>query len=159
LKLRPPVVPFVVTSRFQEARPNPLDGGKSVRPHKAIDLKAADGQLVFAAANGLVLKSYVSTRGPLNPRTGRPFWYAYGERVVLRHPGGSQTTYNHLRERFVAQGDEVLAGRPIGRAGSTGDSTGPHLHFELLVDGEFVDPTPLVELEDHPEGTKETDDA
>jgi murein DD-endopeptidase MepM/ murein hydrolase activator NlpD len=64
----------------------------------------------------------------------------FGRHVVVRHPGGYETVYAHLDRLDVAQGDEVRAGSTVGRAGSTGRSTGPHLHFEVRRSGQTVDP-------------------
>lgn len=71
---------------------------------------------------------------------------AYGNRIVIDHGtiGGRrlETTYNHLSALQVTSGQSVDAGTVIGFVGSTGLSTGPHLHFEVLVDGTYTDPMP-----------------
>ncbi len=64
----------------------------------------------------------------------------YGNYVVIQHPGGLVTLYGHLDRILVARGQQVVAGQPVGQEGSTGWSTGPHLHFEVRRDGQVVDP-------------------
>jgi murein DD-endopeptidase MepM/ murein hydrolase activator NlpD len=68
----------------------------------------------------------------------------YGLTVVLDHPNGTQTRYAHLSGLSVETGEEVAQGALVGRVGSSGRSTGPHLHFEVLVDGKPVDPAGVV---------------
>jgi murein DD-endopeptidase MepM/ murein hydrolase activator NlpD len=142
LALSMPVTPPIITSGYSLARPNPL--GPGVMAHQAIDFRAALGQEVYAVTGGVVAKSYVST-GDGYPR-GHPLKrvYSYGERLVIDHEGGYSTSYCHLSRRLVRVGDCVRAGQVIGYAGSTGDSTGPHLHFELMRSGRFIDPTPFL---------------
>jgi murein DD-endopeptidase MepM/ murein hydrolase activator NlpD len=65
---------------------------------------------------------------------------AYGNMVTVDHSGDAQTRYAHLAGAVVGVGETVSAGQKVGNIGSTGYSTGPHLHFEVLVNGEFVDP-------------------
>lgn len=140
--LVPPVDPLHVTSPFCESRLDPVER-KERRPHHGVDLRAAVGQPVFAAADGIVSRSYTSVRGPVDPATGKPKWRAYGERIVILHHGFS-TSYAHLSKRVVKDGEVVRAGQLIGYAGNTGDSAGPHLHFELVIDGRRVDPMPHI---------------
>ena len=64
----------------------------------------------------------------------------YGLLVVVEHPNGVETRYAHLSSTAVQPGDSVAAGQTIGRVGSSGRSTGPHLHFEVLLDGKRVNP-------------------
>lgn len=63
-----------------------------------------------------------------------------GKNVTVSHYANVNTFYAHLSEVIVSEGDEVKQGDIIGYVGSTGESTGPHLHFELCIDGEYVDP-------------------
>jgi murein DD-endopeptidase MepM/ murein hydrolase activator NlpD len=79
---------------------------------------AAPGQVVLATSNG----------------------YGYGAYVVIRHDNGYETLYAHLSAIYVSQGQYVSQGEAIGAVGSTGYSTGPHLHFEVQVGGATVDP-------------------
>ena len=81
---------------------------------------------MLAAKGGTVVKSYFSS--------------SYGNYIVISHGGGLMTAYAHLSRRLVSVGDTVSAGQQIGKVGSTGNSTGPHLHFEVYVNGSTVNP-------------------
>lgn len=105
-------------------RADPFDGHG--RFHKGIDLAAAYGDDVRAAAPGRVVFS--------GQQAG------YGNTVVIEHAGGARSRYAHLASAGVAPGAAVAAGQTIGRAGSSGRSTGPHVHFEVTVGTETVDP-------------------
>jgi murein DD-endopeptidase MepM/ murein hydrolase activator NlpD len=98
--------------------------------HTGIDIGAPLGDPVRAAASGTVIESYYNS--------------AYGNRIAVSHGyvNGRHlvTTYNHLSVRFAGLGERVTRGEVIGRVGSTGWSTGPHLHFEVMVDGVYRDP-------------------
>lgn len=96
------------------------------RYHAGVDLVAAAGTPVAAARDGLVTRS--------------GWWGTYGYVVVLDHGDGSETRYAHLSRLGVAVGDAVRQGDVVGAVGSTGASTGPHLHFELRFAGRAVDP-------------------
>ena len=63
---------------------------------------------------------------------------------MIDHGGGISTLYGHLSDVYVEEGDIVVAGEPIGAVGSTGWSTGPHLHFEVRIDGKAVNPLPYI---------------
>ncbi len=128
LPLLQPLPTLEVTSPFGP-RPSPFTGLPS--RHEGIDLRAAPGSLVRAAGGGLVVKA--GRDGP------------FGLLVEIDHGGGLATRYAHLSRILVRRGERVVAGRPIGRVGSTGRSTGPHLHYELRVAGEPVDPLRLLE--------------
>jgi murein DD-endopeptidase MepM/ murein hydrolase activator NlpD len=69
----------------------------------------------------------------------------YGNVVVLDHGQGLSTLYAHNRETLVKEGDRVIQGAPLARVGSTGRSTGPHLHFEVRKDGRQTDPVAFLE--------------
>jgi len=94
--------------------------------HSGIDLGAPTGTPIAAAASGQIV--LVSAGG------------GYGNYVVIRHDNGHETLYAHLSEVWVVQGQWVAQGESIGAVGSTGWSTGPHLHFEVRVGGAAVDP-------------------
>jgi len=96
--------------------------------HEGIDIGAGSGAPVRAAADGVVR---------------RASWYGgYGNAVIIDHGGGVQTLYGHNSSLDVQPGQRVRAGEVIAKVGSTGDSTGPHLHFEVELDGKKVDPRP-----------------
>jgi murein DD-endopeptidase MepM/ murein hydrolase activator NlpD len=94
--------------------------------HPGLDIAARTGQPIWAAESGVVLEVDVS--------------YGYGNYVKILHSAGYVTLYGHLSQALVEPGDVVEKGQVIGAAGSTGISTGPHLHFELRRQGERVDP-------------------
>jgi murein DD-endopeptidase MepM/ murein hydrolase activator NlpD len=118
-----PVDPVHVTSPFG-VRADPLGDGDE--RHVGVDLAAAEGQHVYAAGPGTVV--FAAARG------------GYGLHVEIRHADGVLTRYAHLSELDVAEGARVQKGDSVGRAGHTGRATGPHLHFELWLDGVPVDP-------------------
>ena len=95
--------------------------------HMALDMATAAGALVVAADTGVVTKAGWLDNG-------------YGYRVVIDHGIDYITLYAHLDEYYVKEGDIVKKGDAIGRVGSTGNSTGPHLHFEVRDYGFLVDP-------------------
>lgn len=112
-----------VTSGFG-ARRHPIF--KTVRLHAGIDIPGPTGQSIYAAADGVVLSAGV--RG------------GYGNAVVIDHGDGLTTLYAHQSRFLVAAGDKVTAGDTIGEVGSTGHSTGPHLHFEIRLGGAPTNP-------------------
>ena len=99
--------------------------------HTGIDLVAPFGSPVFAADDGVVALVGATSTG-------------YGNYVVIAHAGGFDTLYGHLSTALVSVGQVVTQGTPVGLEGSTGNSTGPHLHFELRVNQRPVDPTPYL---------------
>lgn len=109
-------------------RTDPIHGTTS--NHKGFDLAAATGTQVSAAAGGTVVHA-----GPAG---------TYGNLVTLRHDNGFETRYAHLSAVDVAVGDRVEIGQGVGKVGSTGHSTGPHLHFEVRQDGVAIDPAPFI---------------
>jgi murein DD-endopeptidase MepM/ murein hydrolase activator NlpD len=105
-------------------RQDPLTGlpgfhsGVDIRMAYGLDVRSvAEGQVRFAGAHG-----------------------GYGTMVAVTHADGRETRYAHLAESLVQAGDIVQAGQVLGRSGSSGRATGPHLHFEVLLDGQRVDP-------------------
>lgn len=112
-------------------RKNPF-GGFRGEFHPGIDVKGNMGDNVNATAGGVVLRSD---------------WYSgYGNAVVLDHGFGLTTLYGHLTKVNVAPGQMVKAGDIIGFLGSTGRSTGPHVHYEIRKDGENINPVPFLNL-------------
>ena len=102
------------------------------RFHKGIDIDLETGDQVVAAIQGKV-------------RIAR-FNSGYGNCVVIAHEGGLETLYGHLSELWVKEGQDIESGQVIGLGGSTGQSTGAHLHFEVRVFGEQVDPERVLDL-------------
>ncbi len=97
--------------------------------HKGIDFGGRKGDPIYATGNGVVVHSEKGLR-----RKG------YGQQLVIDHGFGYKTRYAHLSERLVKIGQEVKRGELIGYMGSTGGSTGPHLHYEVIYMGNHVDP-------------------
>ena len=95
--------------------------------HPGLDITAPYGESVVAAGSGVVVS--VGNKGD-----------GYGDKVVISHGNDISTLYGHLSATLVTKGEEVNEGDPIGRVGSTGRSTGDHLHFEIRVDGTPVNP-------------------
>ncbi len=118
-----PVEPVVITSPFGN-RVHPISG--SYRFHSGLDLLADPAQPVRAAYDGVVV--YAAWNG------------SYGKQVELQHDPRLTTRYSHLQTLLVPEGKRVKRGEIIGLAGSTGQSTGVHLHFELMRNGEPEDP-------------------
>lgn len=115
-----------ISSGFGE-RKDPFTGKD--RFHHGMDIAASEGTPVFSAAPGKVVFS--GKKG------------GYGNMVEVLHADGMVTRYGHNAENLVKEGDIVSASEPIARVGSTGRSTGPHLHFEVLKDGKALDPETL----------------
>src|SRR5215207_3952453 len=113
-----------LASRFSRARGHPLL--KVVRPHLGVDVAARRGTQITAPAAGRV--SFV----------GRKF--GFGLVVEIEHGNGVVTRYAHCGSSLVSEGDRVQRGVPIATVGTSGLSTGPHLHYEVLVHGRQVDP-------------------
>lgn len=99
--------------------------------HTGVDIAAPLGTPVMAAADGLIVAVGHTNIG-------------YGNYVVIAHGGGIATLYGHLLQTNVKTGDRVVRGQVIGLEGSTGLSTGPHVHFELRVNDQVVDPMPYL---------------
>ncbi|HXI15909.1 MAG TPA: M23 family metallopeptidase, partial [Chloroflexota bacterium] len=99
--------------------------------HTGIDLAAALGRNVFAASSGTVARAGWDSSG-------------YGNMVVIAHGNGLSTLYGHLNKIDVSAGQQVASGQDIGDLGSTGNSSGPHVHFELLRNGSHFNPRSLI---------------
>lgn len=128
---RMPLEGAALTSGFG-MRTHPVLGGR--RQHQGIDLAAPTGTPVYATADGIV---------------SRADWYSsYGLFISVNHGASMETRYAHMSRLAVSAGDSVKKGDLIGYVGSTGRSTGSHLHYEVRVDGIAVNPIPyMVESE------------
>lgn len=112
-----------ITSPFGYRR-NPFGGGMEF--HQGLDIAAPMGTTITAAAAGTVISAG---------------WYGgYGNYILIDHGGGMATGYGHCSQIFVSVGQHVQKGQAIGAVGSTGYSTGPHVHFEVRINGKPVDP-------------------
>ena len=113
-------------------RVHPITGERKL--HKGVDFAAPTGTPIFAAANGVVTYSGWTDDG-------------YGNVVELRHENGELTLYAHTNRVYVSKGQVINKGQAIAEVGSTGRSTGPHLHFEIQPDGRTaVDPMDYLQL-------------
>jgi murein DD-endopeptidase MepM/ murein hydrolase activator NlpD len=119
-----------ITSPFG-VRNNPFSGAPEF--HAGIDIGCGGKPLpIFAAKGGVVTKA--GWQNPANPKEG------FGQRIYIDHGSSTTTIYAHLSDIRVKTGQKVHAGELIGNCGTTGSSTGTHLHLELLVNGNNVDP-------------------
>lgn len=105
-------------------RVHPIDG--KVKFHAGLDLAVPPGTSVQASAEGVV--SFAGWSG------------GYGNLLVVRHADGRETRYGHLNKLLVSEGDTVAAGQVVALSGSTGRSTGPHVHFEIRENGQVLNP-------------------
>jgi murein DD-endopeptidase MepM/ murein hydrolase activator NlpD len=103
--------------------------------HEGTDVAAPRGTSIEASSAGRV--TFAGTKG------------GYGKTIEIEHPGGWTTRYAHAEDMNVEEGDWVEKGQTIGQVGSTGQSTGPHLHFELRKSGRTFDPAQLLMLQNH----------
>lgn len=126
-----------VSSGFGPAK-NPIT--KQMDFHKGIDLVASTGKDVVASATGTIKESAIDD--------------ASGNYILIKHENGYSTKYLHLNDRAAEVGEQVNSGEVIGHVGSTGKSTGPHLHFEILEGGQAIDPQSLVPFKVEEEKTK-----
>lgn len=113
-----------LTSPFLLARAHPLL--KTTRPHRGIDISAPWGAPIFAPAAGSIVSA-----GPSG---------SYGNVVIIDHGSGVMTRYAHCSILLVRVGQSVRSGQPVALVGDSGLSTGPHLHYEILIDGRPIDP-------------------
>lgn len=119
-----------INSRFG-GRSNPF-GGHSQENHKGLDFKGTTGDPVHATADGVVVQA-----GNVG---------GYGKAIKIKHGFTYETLYGHLSSIDVKVGQKIRAGDSIGKLGSTGRSTGPHLHYEVRLDGTQLDPERFLRL-------------
>ncbi len=115
-------------------RTDPFRGGAA--RHQGIDLAAPVGTPIYATADGTVSEAGYNRGG-------------YGNLIKLNHGRGIETRYGHLSRILVSPGQRVTRGQLIGRMGSTGRSTGSHLHYEVRIDGRAVNPIPFMKSNDY----------
>ena len=115
---------YRISSPFNLRRHHPITG--RISPHRGTDFAMRTGTPVDAPAAGRVIKSAYQAGGA-------------GNYLVIRHDNGYKTRYMHLSKRLVSEGDRVEMGQKIALSGNTGGSTGPHLHYEVMVNNRAVD--------------------
>lgn len=128
---RPRGMPLLVSARlssFYGVRPNPF--GRSYEFHPGIDMAVAYGTPIYATAPGTVLEAN--------------FAGGFGNHVLIDHGYELQTLYGHMSKMAVTAGTQVKRGQLIGYVGSTGRSSGPHLHYGVYAQGKTVDPKPYL---------------
>ena len=122
--------PGTITSTFGH-RENPFSG-EGIETHKGVDIRASWGSPVRAMAKGEV--EFAGLRG------------GFGNCIMIKHGNGFETLYGHLSKILVTVGQKIEIGQQIGNVGSTGRSTGPHLHYEVHKNGEKIDPKNFLTL-------------
>ena len=122
--------PGSLTSTFGH-RENPF-GGNAVETHKGLDISGPMGAAVKAMAKGEV--AFAGLKG------------GFGNCIILKHGNGFETLYGHLSKILVHAGEQIDIGRQIGNIGSTGRSTGPHLHYEVHHNGQQINPENFLTL-------------
>lgn len=128
---------------FQNPLPNgTLTSGYGYRQDPFTNKTAFHSGLDIAAEKGTEIKAALSGVVELSQKSGGD----YGNYIIINH-GGFKTLYAHCEELTVNEGNFVSAGESIATVGSTGRSTGPHLHFEIRVGNTKIDPTPFIKLE------------
>lgn len=123
-----PLEKYTVSSEYG-IRNSPISGRKMM--HGGIDLAAKKGSVIKSCKSGTIVSA----------KTGDP---VFGNCVEIEHSGGIRTFYAHMEKISVEEGQNVSAGTPIGTVGTTGLSTGPHLHFEVKVSGRNTDPLTIL---------------
>ncbi len=126
-----PVKAYTYTSSYG-IRFDPFKGTTAM--HQGVDMSGPVGEPIYAAADGIIVKS---------GRAG-----GYGKMIEIDHGKGMTTRYAHMSRLNANVGDRVVAGEQIGQMGSTGRSTGSHLHYEVRIDGRAVNPMPFLEAAD-----------
>ena len=110
---------------------HPFGEPRSYGLHEGLDLYGQSGDLVFASMSGEVIWASNQRQSGGDSK--------YGNHIIIEHPNGWVTWYAHLEEMLVKEGMRVLLGDHIGLVGSTGNSTGPHLHYTLQIPGAGLD--------------------
>ena len=131
---RAPVKFGMRTSSYSTRRFHPIS--KKYKRHTGIDYGAAHGTPIFATAGGTV--EFAGWRG------------GYGKMVVIRHPNGYRTYYGHCSRLLVKKGAYVKQGQTIARVGRTGQATGPHVHYEVRVNGKPINPNKIKSTKGNP---------
>ncbi len=123
-------VPGPVTSRFGH-RTDPVNGKKGF--HTGVDMRGASGQKILATAKGVVTKAFLNG--------------SYGRYIEIDHGNGYTTKFAHMKKLLVKRGEHVKRGQAIGTVGSSGRSTGPHLHYEVCLDNKPINPSKYMRVD------------
>ena len=122
-----PTVSTSISSRFGY-RKDPFT--RRAAYHSGVDISGNSKDPIYAAADGIVSEASYDS--------------AYGNHVIIKHASGVSTLYGHMKKYLVKKGQLVKQGDQIGLLGSTGRSTGPHLHYEVIQKGKSIDPMPYL---------------
>lgn len=128
--LNHPLPRMKITSKFGIRR-HPISG--RIKGHTGVDLSASIGTPIRAAASGVIVRA--------------SYYSGYGRYIKIKHQGTINTAYGHLSRIVVRNGQHVSQGQIIGYTGNSGYSTGPHLHYEVMKNGRFVNPMSFVKQE------------
>ena len=139
-----PCPSYVRVSSWFGGRNAPLAGGSSY--HKGIDLAASMGASILAAESGTVIAVYKGCTHNYGKSKSCGCGGGFGNHVMISHGGGLVTVYAHCTSIYVELGDSVTRGETIATVGTTGASTGTHLHFGTMLNGTYVDPAPYIGL-------------
>jgi len=120
-----------ISSKFGK-RSDPLNKKKSI--HEGVDLRGKRGERICATASGKVIKAF---------KNG-----SYGNYVKIDHGNGYHTVYAHMQNYLVKKGERVEQGQVIGQVGNSGRSTGPHVHYEILLDSRPINPVRFMKIAD-----------
>jgi murein DD-endopeptidase MepM/ murein hydrolase activator NlpD len=123
-------VPGLVTSRYGH-RTDPVNGKKGF--HSGVDMRGRIGQKIVATADGVVTKAF--------------FNGSYGRYIEINHDNGYTTKFAHMKKLLVKRGDKVKRGQSIGTVGSSGRSTGPHLHYEVCLNKKPLNPSKFMRVD------------
>ncbi len=123
-------IPGLITSGYGH-RKDPVNGRNGF--HSGVDMRGAYGQKILATADGIVTKAF---------RNG-----SYGKYVEINHGNGYSTKFAHMKKILVKRGDRVKRGQAIGIVGSSGRSTGPHLHYEVCFNGKPLNPSKFIRVD------------
>lgn len=139
-----PLQSYKRVSSYFGSRGSPLAGGSSY--HKGIDLAANGGTPIYAAESGTVISVYTGCVHNYGKKKSCGCGSGFGNYIMVSHGGGLVTVYAHCATINVGLNQKVSKGATIGTVGSTGASTGYHLHFGVLLNGTYVDPAPYIGL-------------
>ena len=130
VKLNNPLKEGAISSKFGY-RISPITNEYSL--HKGLDIATKENAKIYASYDGVVIKS--------------EYHYMNGNYIVLKHSDSLKTTYNHCNKLLVKTGDKVRKGDCIALVGATGYATGNHLHYEVIVDGKYINPLWVLEYD------------
>lgn len=139
-----PCASFIRVSSWFGGRSSPLVGGSSY--HKGLDLAAPIGASIYAAEGGTVIATFKGCTHNYGKSRSCGCGGGFGNYIMISHGNGLVTVYAHCTSVNVSVGETVSRGQVIGTVGTTGSSTGSHLHFGVMLNGSYVNPAPYIGL-------------